>query len=294
MKKTLLFGGIALLLSMTACDSNNSKTTQKFSVPVYNVLTSLTDGTTSISPAYYTFDLITSSMVGTISEEGLIIDNSAVNFITDEVKYKSYTLNDALFSNIEATTTGTMTYALTNGTFNLNPYFYVPNKQYTPATPYALIASYNLGSEYKVVTYFIDPYYVGDTNTQYTIQGTQQRYKTDNIVYGVKLNLKEMTATISMYNAKFTDVPQEPTKAQINIAGLPLTFSNGAIIIKGENIVPTVVEGGVETPYEDFMINSIEFRSTSSNLVSASINYVVAGMYYGSFTGDYATLEYMK
>lgn len=94
-----------------------------------------------------------------------------------------------------------------------------------------------------------------------------------------------------MYNAKFSDSPNEPTKAAIYVKNLPVVFSSTGMTISGEDVIPEVLDGSTTTPNERYVFNTINFKTTDANLTQCEISYEVAGMYYGNFSGNYIQNE---
>lgn len=304
MKKLFIMAGASLLVSLTGCNSENNSGsyTQKFGTAPINLITSVVDGTTTVSKGTYMFDLTISGQTGTISTNDLTVNNSSVSFKTPELKYASSGY-DAIFKNVEATATGNMTYNLVNGTFIATPFYFYPgqigiNSPYNPPTgfnlPDILVASYTLAGMCVVKTFQQNTFFTGETTTTYPYMGEIAHYSTKDIMYGLILDLSNNTATLIMYKAKFSGVPQEPVKTQINLNNLPVDFSNGMIRIKAEDVIPDVVEGGQTTPNEDYIFNNIEFATTSEDLTSARITYTVAGRYTGTFMGSYVDVSYIK
>lgn len=302
MKKSFLFAGAAFMLILSSCNGNDNVLRQSFTTTPISIITSLTDGSTTVTTGYYRFDVEAYSQLGTLTASDIILNGSSIGFVTEELPYQSYGY-DVIFKNITANATGSSSYEVKNGNFIATPYYYFPGyfgieSPYNPPLAYGipnvLVASYQLGNDYFVKTFQANTFYKGTTTTSYTFQGNTENFKTEDIAYGLILNLKDNTATLIMYNAKFSNVPQEPVKSQINIEGLDVTFSNSGIVARGTNIIPNVVEGTHSTPYENYIFNTIEFRTTSDDLTKATISYNVAGMYYGTFTGDYADLSYIK
>ena len=293
MKKILLTGSVAMLLSLTACDTKESDNTWSLSVPCINLVTNLSDGTTLISDGSYKVSEKTISLKGYVGTNNLIINNNSVSFETPEMSYRSYTGYDALFNGIN-TTTNNGNYEI-KGSFYVTPHYYVPIPGINYGTtaplnnsPFAQVAVgvYTLGNDYKIRTFQKNTYFYGETTTTYP--QSPDPYKTQDILYGLTLNKDEVTgelsATIIMYNAKFSGIPQEPTKTQVVLKDLPVDLSNGAISITATDVVP---EDELGVPNPNYTVNSISFNTTSDDLTTCRINYQVATVYNGSFTGKY-------
>lgn len=292
---------MALSLMLTACGGNDYVMTHSFTAPTVNLITSVEDGSTIMSKGYYTFNLTTSAQTGTIGGQDILINNASMSFRTEEMAYSSPSLYEAIFKNVSTTTTGSLTYPLTNGNFLATPFYYFPgffgiNSPYNPSTaqgiPDIVVASYNLGDAYTVKTFQENTFYKGKTNTTYPFQGSVQNFTTEEIYYGLILNLADKKATIIMYNAKFSGVEAEPVKAQVILKDLTIDCTGGQITVKGENIIPEIAEGTTTTPYPSYTFDNIEYKTTSNDLTQATITYKVAGIYNGSFAGAYAETDY--
>lgn len=293
MKKIVLFSIATLVMTaVSSCDSgNDEERTLSFNIPCINIVTSFNDNSTTASNGAYAFDLNISQMTGTIIGSGLIIDNNAMDFTSNESTYKSSGVN-AYFENISATVTGNSSYSITNGSFLATPAFWYPQQFIgNPQSAYVVVANYNIGNLYSVKTYPKDAVYNGTTNTSYTIQGLEQSAQNENIFYQVLINPTDKLANIVIYNAKFSDSPNEPTKAAIYVKNLPVVFSESGITISGENVIPEVQDGSTTTPNETYVFNTINFKTTDSKMTKCEIIFEVAGMYYGSFTGSYIVTE---
>lgn len=289
MKKITILSFATLMLGAVSCNDsgNGDERTLNFNVPCINIVTMLNDNSTVASNGIYTFDLNISKMTGTVSATGLIVDNTAMDFTTNEATYKSSGYN-VFFENTSATVNGNSSYSITNGTFLATPAFWYPQDFIgNPPSPYMVVASFNIGNLYSVKTYPTDAVYMGTTKTSYTMQGMQQNAENKNIFYQVKINPTEKKANLAMYNAKFSDSPNEPTKTAIYVKNLDVEFSPSGITITGENVIPDVLEGSSTTPNERYVFNTISFKTTNEKLNECQISYEVAGMYFGEFTGNY-------
>ena len=169
-------------------------------------------------------------------------------------------------------------------TFKLNPV--LPN--------WIVVANYTVGDMYRINTFQTNTFFKGRTTTYYDFRGEENTYNTDGIMYRMILDTQKMTATMIMYNAKFTDVPQEPVKTVLIIKGLDLEFSPDGIKASGSDIIPDWYEAGALTPVPSFTINSVEFKTTNDYYTQAVIDYVVADAYTGHFEGSYLKSEYIK
>lgn len=292
MKKIILMSGCAILVGLTACDKNDYNYNQSYTVKSINVVTNLETGATTAADGAYFFQLYIDNdgQRGSVTTGGLMINNQNCDFITQEQQYAT-DLYNVYFQNVKSSNQ-----QLSNSFILLTPYYYVPTQfglisDYQPEGE-VVIAQYTIDNKYRVSTFQPNTFYTGTTVTSYPFQGQTQTYETQDIKYLLSIDLKELTATVVMYDAKFSGVPQEPVKKRIDIPGLKVSFENGAVIAKGSNIVPLMLEGtqenGVMTPNDTYIINSIEFQTTTTYLTNCELKYTVAGIYSGDFSGSYS------
>ena len=319
MKKLFLTGCFGLLLSLTACDQKDGYTTSTKSIYAHaiNIITDLNDESVVVNGGYYLFSLEMSTqtgMTGTVTSPELIANNTNLAFTTELQDYLSAGY-DAYFDNAQGTVTGNSTFSLNNAKLEAvylydateNPYngyyynlsdvgelTYKINGQF----PWIAVAKYNIGSDYRINTFQPDSFFSGTTTTTYNYQGQQQVYETDKIMYRfiIEPNEKytEFTATLIMYDAKFSSVAAEPTKT-IVVKDLNVSFASDGIKITGENLIPEMyskAEGFV--PMERFIFNNFEFHTTDSYYIYGAMTYQVAGTYYGSFEGSYMKSYFLK
>lgn len=209
---------------------------------------------------------------------------------TDNAPYESYGY-DVIFKNLTGQVTGNMNYPVSGSLFYASPFYFYSNAQIGEYTYnynqllYAGVIQYTMGNEYSVKTFPQHAFFFGETHTSY---GASTNV-TDEILYRVDIYSEnnESKARMIMYNAKFSDSPGEPTKTAILLEGLELSLSPNSIVITGDEITPKVFEAGGWTEYPTFVFDNISFTTTDPYLVKASINYKVAGIYSGSFSGSY-------
>lgn len=291
MKKSLIFGCLGLILAMASCSKENDFTfTRPYSLKALNVITTLEDGTTTVSEGVYTFNLTVTNtgQHGTITASNVETDpDMPLTFTTND---KAYSTNSYYAYFTDVTAPGVK---LNNANFLMTPYFYTPgNYDLISDVVFPsdiVVAQYNIGESFLVRTFQENTFFVGQTNTTYPFTGGMQSYTTDDIYYMLKLNIEDNTADVILYNAKFTSVPQEPRKPRIDINGLSVTYSEDGITATGEDITPLMYEGGAGTPNENYIINNISFKTTDQRLSKCEITYKVAGMYNGAFSGSYVT-----
>ena len=297
MKNKILFGGV-MMLFLTGCNTNDFESIQKFNSNALNIISSVENGATVVTTGTYTYDLNVGKQEGTVSTSNLIFNNATVSFTTEAMNYAS-SGPDAVFTNINATTSGVLTLPLTGNILTTSRY-YLPasfgiSSPYNPAygntLPLVTVGVYNLGNSYVVKTFQPNTFWVGKTTTTYPFMGVTETYETEDILYGLILKLdkeaNDNKADILMYNAKFSNVPQEPIKALIMLKDLPVSFDNGRISISATDVIPEIAEGTQSTPYPTYVFNTLTFNTTNEELSTATFNYQVAGMYNGTFSGKY-------
>ena len=296
MKKFLLFGGAALMLSLASCSSNDYENNQTIGTGALNLITNLSDGSTVVSEGSYAFKLkITSnSQTGTITVDNLIINNNNNNFTTEEQTYET-NLYDAYFKNPQ-----TSTAALSNATFLLTPFFYVP--QLFPGLPvsiqtsgYETIAQYTYNNNYQIKTFQKNTFFVGKTSPY---PSTSAEDEVEDIYYMLAITLSEKgnTASIFIFNLEMPNEEGKLTKMQFRLENLDVVFSSNGIQVSGTDVVPGVAQVTSPTvnPDESYIFNNISFSTTSDDLTKATINYQIAGKYSKRFTGAYADTDYRK
>lgn len=310
MKKLYMLGALTALLGLSACQKDGyQEVTRTLSGPAITIISSNNDGNVYVSSGYYTYNLkmTNDAMTGTVeSPEELIADNLSLSFTTLTQNYKS-TGYDAYFENSQGTA-GSTTMQLNNANFlalylydkenNKYGYFYntTPIGDYTyklaSFSPWITIATYEIGNSYKVNTFQTETFFQGKTTTSYQSANGQENFTTEGITYRFIVDIKEKKASMIIYDAKFSGSPYEPTKAAILAKNLDIEFTPTYISISGENIIPDVYESNGYTPYEDFIFNHINFKTTSNDYTEGVIDYQVAGRYNGHFEGSYVSSYY--
>lgn len=292
MKKIYLLGSLTLLLGVTACNDKENYYEATYHVPTLNILTSTSDGVGVASECTYDYYAKTSGgkNTGNVTAKSIQIEGSSYNLKTSDGSFvtNGFTVS---FSNLAGTLSGNKTYPVSDGKFSFTNYINTPkllglNVNVDLPEQFA-ICQYNIGEDYFMNTFPANAFYSGVTTTTYPGANGQESNTTKTIPYQLKLNIGDNTATMYMYNAKFSGVAAEPPKSQINLEGLTVEYLNGVVTVKGENIVPVVVEGTVSTPYENFIFNNIEFKTTTPDMSECEINYTVAGRFTGNFQGSY-------
>lgn len=179
---------------------------------------------------------------------------------------------------------------VSNLSAKLSPFGYftstfVPGYTQYSSVPLRLVMSYRYDEDYTVKTLAADSFYGGKTTTTYPGQGgAVQTFETEAPMYRVVLNVDKMTADVIIYDAQFASMM--PKLTAMVVEGLTLTATRDGFTAKGENIIPSTVEGGMVTPYPSFPFTSLEVRTTGGDLTQVSIDYVVGGRFTGKFTGS--------
>lgn len=306
MKKSLL--GLAALtgLMLTSCDLNTKDSTSSITAPAFNMIIPLDGGEPIISssPCFYSFDSNLTKMTVSVTGNPLNVDNTTYSFTTESAPYQPYsnyssstgsdqTTQDSgkvvSLGNVIPKVTGTMTpgnLPVKNGTFYYNTSIILPTLSWVPqheglmysgqSYPVSLIASYQIGDKYLVRTFNTDTFYKGITRTSYkNMTGQDEYYENKEMLYRVLINLKDNTATLLLYNTKFSNSNKEPNLQAISIPGLKVTFKSGSYSIEGENITPLVYEGGGLTENKSFLIKGFRMSTQGEYMVDVTMNYEV-------------------
>lgn len=281
------------MMALTSCDHGEYKNSISYNLGAINIITSVDDGSVTVNTGTYSFDIDLANQKGYVSSSDLVINNSVMSLNTYSQTYES-TGADAYFSNIKGTV-GSQ--ELNNALFLDTPwYYYTTNSagEYTyriPGVPRIVVARYEIGDAYRVNTFQEDTFFMGKTTTTY---GEGATNTTEEIIYRFIIDVEKSTATLLMYNAKFSGSPYEPAKPCVVLPGLDVTFASTGITIEGTDIVPEVIEGNEATPYPDYAFDYIEFNTTNPYYTDGEIKYSVGGKGIGEFTGSYITGSYMN
>lgn len=296
MKKILLFGSLALSMGLASCEKGGESTSTE-SYGAYNLITNLDTNESFVSTATYTFAFNWSLSTGAVTSDNIVINNSNWTLSTTETPL--YVAGNEVIMYPTGSVSGSSNLTLNSPEFIIAPtvpfgyggvyYNDITVPGYTTPSPNRsyLVANYKLANEYRVCTFIPDAFFYGTTRSTYPSSGGTQSFSTDDISYRIVMNLKDMKASLIIYNAKFSDNPNEPTKTAIIAEGLDLEFVNGGYTITGEDIIPLTVEGNQTTPMDRYIFNKIAITNTSYNLATANISFTVAGIYTGEFSGSY-------
>ena len=140
-----------------------------------------------------------------------------------------------------------------------------------------------------VRTFPADAVYTGYTTTTITKEGDadNHQFSTDKPMYRVIIDASKMTASLYIYNAKFSDAAAMP-ELNLRIDGLKVQPTNLGYEIVGTDVIPcTMAEG---TPYPSFTFATFRMSNVSDDLTSAKIEFSIPtmrGTYAASFQGKY-------
>lgn len=152
---------------------------------------------------------------------------------------------------------------------------------------YAVI-QYTLNNTWKVRTFWPDVTFRGSTVTSYP--GMTEPYENTEMSYRVIMKLKDNLPTdkadVIFYNAKFAPPAPEVT---VVLKDLDLKFTDKGYTIAGNNIIPQMYMDQVLADNPKYKFNAFNL-SVSGDLTGANIEYTVADVFHGSFTGRYIKL----
>lgn len=284
---------LALSLAATSCNDKDGNSTFNSSVLTLNVVTTLDNGSTSITPSLYTLDFIAGPSIqsGTISSSYITFGGETYSLLTPSINYATdgYTF---YFKDVTGDLSNSMgnEYEMKNGQFYLTPMFYVPTQ-----TPYlypnqALLGEYFIGSQYRVNTFPDITCFVGTTKVTYQDNGSTQTYTNDNAIFQVSLDLNNQVGEVIINNAQFKQ--NGLPIALLKIPALQLSANNGTIYLQGTNVAVAASDSMQGTTVH-LNFSSINFQTTSQDLTKGTLSFVVNDedgyIYTGSISGAYTT-----
>lgn len=304
MKKIYFSAGLMLAFALASCNSSDPEQKLTASYVTTNLVTNLSTGAVSVSPALYTLNMDFVGMTTTVSTQNLNLGGNQNSFMSAESSFLSntYTYTNAAGESKygQIIKVASLKANLNNNSFepiignefvvsSMNFYNSLEPGSLNPA-PFnpVVVAQYNVSSEYLVKTFATDAVYEGTTTTTYPDRetGEMATFENKKMQYRFVIDTKENTAKFIIYNARFAQsMPIE--LSSIVVEGLKVAWENGSYTITGTDLVPYVYDGGNKVPYESFKFNSITFAPTNSSLTQGSLEYDVAGIYHGSFQGSY-------
>lgn len=298
MKKTLLFALGIMAIGATSCTKFENENSSTLTFPSYNLITNLDNGESYITNNLYSVWIDWTTYAGNVSTDNLIINNT--NWVLNTEETQLYGAGGMILLMPKGNFSGNSSLSLKNPQFIIAPVVnygnygiyvnttYVPGYSYPSAGSTYLISNYSIGDEYLVRTFLTDECFYGTTTTSYkSADGSTQNNLNENISYRIILQVDKKTATMIIYNAKFSASEREPVKTAIIVPDLDLSFGADGITITGKDIVPLVVEGSSTTPNENFAFNEITLKTVNDAMSSVNISFRVANIYNGNFTGSY-------
>lgn len=176
-------------------------------------------------------------------------------------------------------------YAVKDLSCTLTTAYYAPQElwdQQAQPLGTAVLMKYNVGDKYTVKTFPVLAYYSGKTTTSYKDKNDQEvGFSTTMPLYRIEIDVDDKKADVQFYNAKFAETM--PMSITFTLEDLDVEFTNRGYYIKGENVVPMMDE----TPMERYVFNDFTLSCVDENLSTINVEYNVAGMYKGNFSGSY-------
>lgn len=303
MKKISLFCvAVASLLLSSCVDIDEQKATYSTKIPTLSFVSGVGE-TPVISPTVYgyEFDLVKGNM--TLSAEVVVNANNKITFNTEANPMKVYYANvdgnmhEIIESSAEKAATTTEQQPVSNLKCELTSLaIQPPYYDGLPAPTYPLCIlngmqmakytrmSYQVGDNITVRTLWYDQTFAGATITNYKDKdGNALSYKDQGARYRMILDLKTNKATVIIYGAKFAEAM--PQINAIVLKDLALSFDNSGFEIKGENIVPQVLEGTTTTPNPRYTLTEFSF-SSRGDFSHGDCDFKLAGGFECSFSGD--------
>lgn len=223
----------------------------------------------------------------TVSASDLEINGKKLNFTSEPIPmgyYRSENLWTAYFK--DGHSAGVSENAenisgfLTNGI-----YYYRPENEQLPgsvADPQAIMSFSVPG--YTVKTFSSNAYFSGVTTTTYSFGGMNKSFDNPDAVYRVNFAKDMKSADVVIYNVKFAQEMVNPLVA-VYIKGLEVEFNTSGYTLKGEDIIPEMLENGVLVPYEEKKFDSIEINTVEGDMSKIRCSYTCASIFKGNFTG---------
>lgn len=302
-KFSLLTCVASLPLILASCNNGDDfKYTNTVNIPSYNLITS-SSGTEEPFVGTATYGITVEYPIGTIvlNTSNLQLPKGVTgNFTTVPMNLvaKDFVIDgeqkeSIYFTSPDPTNKGT---AITNLNAYVTQAVYwpvaLPDGSQVPGytwtvptqTQHFAFMQYNYGSDYYVRSFWPDLNYRGQTITTYP--GADTPYTTDGIQYRVVMQRKDGALTgkadMIFYNAKFS--PMTPDLCVV-VKDLDVEFTNDGYTLSTTDNVPYMVEAGELQPVDRFTFNDIK-ASVSGDLTGISINYTVASVFKGTFSGS--------
>lgn len=148
---------------------------------------------------------------------------------------------------------------------------------------------------YLVRSFQPKAYYHGKTSSRFVYQGQTNSYATDETIFAVDMDTKNMKATVYICNAKFAE--PMPLQQQLKLENLDLRWNNSGYQIIGKNVVPQRKEADGFVPFPSFTFDNFSLQTVPPRgyvagfngkiLTDIDIDFLVAGVYNGHFEGSY-------
>ena len=295
MNKTVLASiAVAALLAGTSCDNDKGNNMeQTFGVQMLNLVTDMdVNGAENSKIAETTYRIhidYTDTKMG-VAGVDVPVANEEISFSVPDTRYKFDNFAYHMSALTAPTTDGGeikgFDVRLTQA-FNTPP---VTAPHGSPAfkTTMAMMAYYTYG-HYMVRTFPADAVYTGYTTTTISQEGDAetQKFTTDKPMYRFIIDGSAMTASLFIYNAKFSDAAAAP-ELNLRIDGLKVRPTNLGYEIAGTDVVPCTMADG--TPYPAYTFATFRMTSTSDDLTAAKVEFSIPtarGTYAASFQGKY-------
>lgn len=296
--KKLIYCSIAAIsvMSLSACGNDEKhQATEIFGESVATLLSPINSTDTATAQmVQYTFENNFTTGLAKLGINGLEYDGVQYQFLGSDIPF-SYTdyfngrIENMRVDAIPNTNGGAAATSVTAEIAVL--YNFRPSELVQPLQikrQYAI--SYNVGSIFTARTFDVNGTYFGQTMTSYIYNQQHKEFSTDKPIYAVEMNLKNCTATVTIYNPVFAqEMPPSMANTMLLLEGLKINYTNTGFRISGTDIVPKVREGVSLTPNPNFTFNNFLLQSSSTDLRDAQISFKVADSYEGqaSVTTDF-------
>lgn len=292
MKKQILFAAASAALLLASCDKEGTNT-QTFTTQSLNYITEVSptgapSGEVSIEAGIYKFGLDYNNSTVSMSAENLPSKVGVTSFSTQALPGSQNSL-----MNITVDTKSTLMSEVSVDNLTMAYSAYQVPQEYSDipgianqTIPYGglyVVTRYTIGGNYLVRTIWPDMLFSGTTNTSFN--GTT--FENKGIGYRVILNSKDKKATLVIYDAQFAPQMQ---KMNLVLENLAVDFQPNGIVISGTDVIAKYAEGGQLQENPNFPFDDIRFVIRGTNLTEATVDFSVAGRFYGSFTGSYILL----
>lgn len=306
MKKMLMVAAAACLIGLGSCNKDGENY-QQFSLATYNYVSNTGLGQAIITPTLYSWTINYDNSTMTMVNTGVSVGIQNVGVKVEGMKFQSalveYEGRGGSYFAGNSVSNGSAGNGMevTGVNYEITPLFNLPPEQlsYTADASAGLIQpdltysypggamktytvlDYKIGTAARVRTFWPDLVMKGETVTSVNgVSGSE--FKSDQIVYRVKMDVDKNTATLVIYNAQFNS--QMPKMSALIIPGLRVRNLDSGIEIDGIDIKPLYIEGGRLMENPNFPFNTIHFAS-NDKLTGGTLDFTVAGRFTGSFTG---------